>query len=285
MEFAKSASKYLGEMLLRPSCLVHVGLDDDHPFDAIRFEGSFYSVSPDGAEAIGQAGYEVIPFDLSRWSNILAGMAAVVLARGNDGQLTNTKNGVDIVFGGPAPKGIDAKTLVPGYAGNRLSVNGIMVSFQSRKIVRFPSGQRLALILDIDARGVNEIEFDVSRERLTARGGRFLRGEVQSTLLRAMSESGVMERMASELRLSLPVIPHGTGELQQRLLADDGRPDPLRDLFSAVKDLLPGSDWPRGIHVQIANKLGISASLVGRVITKLLESGVISHPASGSHSA
>jgi len=149
-------------------------------------------------------------------------------------------------------------------------------TFRTKNLLRFRGGTRFAFLSDVDASGGDEIEFDVSRERLTKKGQQSIRREITSAVLNALSETNVLARMAPEVRLSIPSISLDVAELQRRLMNREHRPDALGELFDAVTRQIPDGKWPHGLHQQIAEKLGISSKLVSNVIGRLLASGIIS---------
>lgn len=276
--FVQRVTGYLRWLLLRPWFFIRVELLPGHySFSVPNPKGAFHTLDPKGRDKLVQEGYEVVRVELERWSNFLSGIAIILLSIDEKGKLTNTLKGDQIFFQETFGFAVKPSTLIKGFKGNRLTVNGFQIkSFRTKKLLRFPSGLRFAFLVDLDATGSEQLEFDVSRDRLTEKGEKFLREEFRTTIITAFEETGVMDRLKDEIKLSMPTIPSSRHELRLRLLNNERKPDALKDLFNSVAELIPKGPWPKGLHRLIASKLGIRPPLVSKVISKLLHSGVIS---------
>jgi signal transduction histidine kinase len=278
--FVRAATGYLRWLLLRPWFRIRVALgENDLRFSAPTAMGAFYSLSAEGKAYLVQNGYEPVVVELERWSDRLSGIAIIVLARDKEGRLTNIKDGRQITLLDTGQSAVNPYSLVREYKGNRLTINGFHVmTFRTKGLLRFPTGLRFVCIVDMDAAGGDGVEFDVSRERLTKKGEQYLREEFRTAIVTAFTETGVMDQLANDIRLSIPVIPLNDDEVRDRLANRLERPDALQDLFRSVVDAIPNGPWPRGLHSLIASRLHISSKLVSKVLQRLLESGVISKP-------
>jgi len=277
-KFANETASYLRWLIVRPWFLVRIALGLDHlTFNLPMVGGAYYSISQEGREYLLQQGYETVVVELERWSDRLSGVVVLLFAIDSNGLLSLVKENRRIAFLNGEPRLIDPAILVQDYKGNRLTINGFHVrTFRTKNLLRFRGGTRFAFLSDVDASGGDEIEFDVSRERLTKKGQQSIRREITSAVLNALSETNVLARMAPEVRLSIPSISLDVAELQRRLMNREHRPDALGELFDAVTRQIPDGKWPHGLHQQIAEKLGISSKLVSNVIGRLLASGIIS---------
>jgi len=273
-KFANDAAQYMIWLLLRPAFPLRFALGPGSlTFFLPRPLGSFYSVSSEGKDELGDLGYETIAIELADWSDRLSGTIVLPFALNSARELSHTVDGKRVQFQQDGGRAIDPRILIPNYTGNRITVNGFQVrNFRTRNLMRFASGLRLSFLMDVDAIGGDEIEFDVSRERLTAKGEKFLRDEIKNSVLRAVAETGLLERMTPELRMLLPNIPYAPDEIRSRL-ANREKPDPLKYMFDAVAAEIPNADWPKGMHQMIGRKLGIQPSLVSKIIAAMIRSG------------
>lgn len=277
--FADEAANYLRWLLVRPWYLIRISLGPRNQFYAPDPRRARYLIDPDSKEKLRALGYEALVIDVSRWSEKLSGLIAILFARADDDSLHVRRDGRRVTFRESEAVGVDPKILIPDYAGNRLTVNGFNVrGFRTSRILRFKSGIRLSLLADVDIRGGDEVEFDVSRERLTAVGDAFVKQEIQTAVLRALAETGTLDRLAAEVRLQINIIPRDPQQTRARMMPEKQRPDALRYLLQAVVDEIPKDVWPKGMHHDIARKLGISSTLVSRSIVALMKAGVVVKP-------
>lgn len=278
IEFVKKVSGYLRWLLLRPWFFIRIELEkEQYNFSVPKPDGAFYCVDSQGRDALIKKGYVPIVIELGRWSNLLSGVAVILLSKDENERLTTTIKGKQIIFQETFKNAIKPSSIIKEYKGNRLTVNGFQVkSFRTKRLLTFPSGIRFAFLVDMDATGSEDLEFDVSRDRLTKKGENFLREEFRATILTAFEEIGIMEQLKDEIKLSIPIIPFSIRELRSRLSDNESRPDALKDLFNAVKELIPEEPWPKGLHLQIGSKLGVSPKLTSRVISKLIATGMVS---------
>ncbi len=271
---------YLRNLLIRPQFLIRVALEGDRTAYYLPGTGGDFYTAPTGAiEKAGSDGYKIIPIDLGRWSNRLSGVAIVALAVDDKGLLTNRgKTGSIRIHENPKIGNINPKLIAPDYKGNRISVNGFrLMSFKTKNLLALGERNRLSFILDLNVRSDDEIEYDVSRERLTSRGEKALREEIKKAVLGALTSSPVVDMLSPDLATSmLASATHNVRNFSSSPEAE--APDAIRALFAVVQSAIPKTHWPNGMHHKIATDLGITSSLASKVISKLLSRGLISNP-------
>lgn len=275
--YIQHATSYLRRLLIRPWYLINISLGEGHlKFSLPQLKEQYYIISKEGREELSKKGFVPIKIELERWSAILKGIVVVLLYKNNDGKLTIYKDGQRFVFYGNKRATINPQILVKNYQGNRICVNGFKVDeFRTKNLLRFKTGLKFQALIDIDVMSGNGIELDVSRERLTRKGDMLFRREFQKSIITAFNETGVMSELDEEIKLSIPIIPLTQEELLKTLTNRDEDHDALKGLYDSIISLIPDGKWPKGLHHQIANTLGVSSRLVSRVISGLLKTGTI----------
>jgi len=277
--FAAEAAGYLRWLLVQPWYLIRVSLGPRNQFYVPDPRRARYNLAPDATNVLRAMGYEALIIDVSRWSERLSGLIAILFGRDDHGNLSVEREGGRVKFQEGKPGGVDPRIVIADYSGNRLTVNGFNVrSFRTSRILRFKSGVRLSMLMDLNISGGDEVEFDVSRERLTGSGDAYVKYAIQTAVLRALAETGTLDRLEAKVRLLINAIPRDADEVRARMLPGEERPDALRYLLKAVAEEIPKGLWPKGMQHIIGGKLGISSTLVSRAIVALMKSGAIVKP-------
>ena len=167
------------------------------------------------------------------------------------------------------------------YRGNRLPVNGISMAMKKlgRILGTGITGKELFTIaVDVEVPGEEDIRYDVARNRVVGSGVITVRSELRRAIIKGLQALNVMDRLDEETRLTIEVpkrFDHPMPEAPPKV-------DP--EVLSAVRELIPPTRWPIGMHHSIATRLGIAPSLAYRAITALLVSGQVmksTHPMPG----
>ena len=242
--------------------------------------GDFYTAPTSNIERLTADGFHIVPIELSRWSAKLSGIIVIALGINSAGLLTNRHKGKPIRFDEKKRAGfIEPQSILPNFNGNRISVNGFRLgSFKIKNLLRLGDREKLSVLIDLDAKFDDSVEYDVSRERLTRKGERHLRNEILCAVLSALIQTGTIDRMVPELTIPMMAFsdrfPLAVAEEERNIDA----PDAMANLFRVIQGAIPNDHWPRGMHQQIAERFGISASLASKVISLLLKRGLISNP-------
>ena len=279
-EVFAEVSHYLRFLLIRPWFLIRISLGADPTFYLPTPSGNFWNVPTDTIERLRTDGFHLLPINLSRWSANLKGVVVVVFAVDSRGRLSTRRNGIELrIHENPKMGALDPKTVIPNFVGNRLSVNGFRLqSFRTRRLLSLEDGTRLPFLIDLDVKSGNAVEYDVSRERLTKKGERHLRDEINRSVRNALTQTGTIENMAPDLSILLLARSHRYGKSQTSIERDIDAPNALQKLFADVQEEIPKDCWPKGMHHQLATKLGITPSLASKVINWLLDGKMISNP-------
>jgi molecular chaperone HtpG len=275
-------ASYLTWLIIRPWCLISVSFERGRTFHLPALHGGFYSTEPEALATLRDKGREVLVIDARRWSQRLRGLILLLFEVTPDSRLVPSNvswvNQENVRWSDN--RHMLGRDLLVGYNGNRVSVNGFRLkSVRLKNIMGLPRNFRPSFLIDIDAVSDENIEFDVSRERLTKRGELALRDEIRSVVLSAMSETGVFVRLTSEPALGLLQLLSNQGGARSSTggFTVDA-PTGLSTLIESVRRALPVDAWPKGVHHKIAEDLGISSSLASRLVGFLISRGLVINP-------
>lgn len=273
--FVDNLKRYLINTLIRPKIKIKIDLLSN---PIILPDPTFPSIKEAAKDILESRGLKAFEFNLSRWSNNLAGSIIIILARTNDGKYSHLQDGQYIKIG---PFGIEPRKVFENYAGNLVTVNGLrmhvkkMLGLLTGKANR--SASRFAVVFDIDVIGNSEIDYDIPRNQVIGTGRTNLAREIWDALIIGLKETGVWDQLAAETRrvingrISQLAGPSSDHHDKFKLLND-------RKLLDAVKALIPKNEWPQFLHKDIAMMLGISNSRASAAISTLLEWEEISNP-------
>ena len=261
---------FLRSSVIRPKIPVKV-----HLGESINLAGSPYmSLKSDALSSLRRDGLELVLIDLSRWTDRISGRVGLFLAIQSDGTLSDRRETHRLKFG---PGGIDPKEYLNDYPGNRASVNGFSMSLKGiNKAFAGPSA-KTALVYDIEISGDEEVEYDISRQRVMGHGRISVIEELTGAVGRALVETGLWDRLIPEVKEALSWRQSRdlswVGPFSNARVVQD---EPL--LTSVTNEIKKFIEWPVGMHKEIATRLGISNGLASRCITSLLDSGKITKP-------
>ncbi len=135
---------------------------------------------------------------------------------------------------------------------------------------------RITGAIDIELIGDDDIQYDVSRDKLIGTGVTIARNELKTAIVRAAKELGYYDRFHEETKTAIEYI-------------DSGKPvDPERrhsvqrldneSILSAVLKAISKDPWPPGLHRIIADKLEIRPHAEFKAISTLIEDGRLQKP-------
>jgi molecular chaperone HtpG len=242
---------YIRDTVLRPN--VPVVLNLLTPFTITR--DNFYVLSDAAADVARRRSVEFVALDLAQYSDSLQGM--VVFSFGTENGRLGLASRSGLI---EEHYGINPVEVFRQYRGNRLTVNGFRMGISKTHRV-FGSGLRFVYDIDILADG--DVQFDVSRDRISPHQAANVRSKVRDAIVLGLQESGVFSRMTDQTRHRLTAtLMHG----------EDAR-KVTEELLKLVEKLTPAETWPIGLHRQIAERLGISQGLARTALSVLLETG------------
>lgn len=117
---------------------------------------------PDAAEVLATKGIELVSLDISRWSDKMSGQVLVLFKKEPDGKLSHLRDRQFLRFG---TTGIDPSSFLLDFTGNRVTVNGFTMNLKKMNRALGSGKNRLAILLDVDVRGDDDVEYDISRDR------------------------------------------------------------------------------------------------------------------------
>ena len=109
---------------------------------------------------------------------------------------------------------------------------------------------------DIDVAANDEIEYDVSRDRLIGRGLSTVRNEIYRSLIRGLQKQGLFELLDENFVASI--------ELNRKNFTNSPPLD--KDLLEKVRKLLPGDNWHVKYAEEIAEKLHQDTAIIYKYI-------------------
>lgn len=271
--------RYLKLVLIRPWYMIKISLKgDDSSFYLPLPTGVFYTLSKNIPEYIN-SNIKVYTIEMNRWSNSIHGYIYIIFGIDSNGMLNNKFNGKVIKIAGIKKEdGIDPSFIISNYKGNRVSVNGFRLgSFRTKNLITNKK-VRLPIIVDIDVKYDDNIEYDVSRERLTKKGEQYLRDELAKSILSYLIQTNIVNNIEPELGINISSSAEKfelRHEIHER---ENSEGTDFQTIYNAVKLSIPKDKWPKKMHEIIANKLSINPKLVHKVIKQLVKYGDIIRP-------
>ncbi len=135
----------------------------------------------------------------------------------------------------------------------------------------------MAMAFDLEIKGDEEVEYDISRERITGNGRRTVMQTIEASVYDGLKDTGTLDRLAHQTRRIVDLAMKRRDDLTGRDLLTSAKVMQDAKLLEDVAALLPTGRWPPGLHKSIAERLGISNNQATRAITTLIESGRIEH--------
>ena len=265
---------FLRITMVRPRVPVKVKLEDE----IVEFAtGRFMHLRPNAAIALHEQELEFFLIDLERWTDRFTGKLGLFFGVDPNGLLSEQHRGGRLKFG---IGGIDPRDFLEDYPGNRASVNGFAMSIRGINKAFFGTKAKAVMVYDIEIRGDDDVEYDISRQRVMGKGRMSVIDELKSVVAKALSDTGLVDRLNSNLKdlyLSYTVAKHwvNDGWYVGGKVVNDAE---LLDKVEA--ELKKAEHWNTGMHKKIATTLEISNGLASRCITTLLAAGRVAKPAS-----
>ncbi|HEV2488594.1 MAG TPA: ATP-binding protein [Candidatus Acidoferrales bacterium] len=263
-QFAGEVSSYLKNRILRPRFPVEAVLGDRKFTLCI---GSTATPQPQARELLASKALELVTLDISRWSDRFTGAVYILFEKRPDGKLSHLSKGQYLRIGS---HGISPSDILADFTGNRITVNGFAMNLKKLSRILGNGKNRLAMLLDFDIRGDDEIQYDISRDRIVGSGAPFVRTSLQMAIYEGLRDTGILDRLAPETLHVVDTAVH------PKIYEAD---EPLNpELLESVLKLVPEGHWPKRIDRLIASELQTSRALVRAAIRQLVNSGRLKKP-------
>jgi molecular chaperone HtpG len=259
-EFARHVDEYLKSKVVRPRFPVDLQLSGER---IVLRHKSGIELRADARDVLEKECIELVTLDISRWSEKLSGTVIIPFERLTDGKLSHLKGQKRYLRFGTA--GIDPNRFLVDFTGNRVTVNGFTMNLKKMAKALGGGKNRLALLLDIDVRGDDDIEYEISRDRISGTSGVPIRFAFQRAIYDGLRDTGILERLAPETRELVEHAVHGTKYLDAR----------YEELAEQSVPFIPHGEMPPKFHRILAEKLSISNSQAWGLLKYLERSGRI----------
>lgn len=260
-EFARQVAGYLKSKIVRPRFSIDVVLSEDKFL--LSSKGGIV-LRPDAGEVLATKGIELVSLEISRWSDKMSGQAFIFFNREPDGKLSHLKDGKFLRFG---TTGIDPNNFFLNFTGNRATINGFTMNLKKISRALGAGKKRLALLLDVDIRGDDDVEYDISRDRIVGVAGLAVRRGLQLAIYGGLRDTGVLERLTPETRKLVENSDHGSESVFSGVDKEA--------LLKRALELIPEGRPPLHFHKVLAAKLLISNSEAWTLLKYLEASGRI----------
>jgi Molecular chaperone, HSP90 family len=255
--YFKKLYGYIKDNIIRPQI----------PIELIDNNSNVIKIVPDNyirlkskiQNTLDKSNIQIVQIDFSRFSNILKGKGIFIFFKNEDGTLTYYDRTKKFTWGIYPLK--ETYLFENFLGGSRITVNGIQMTLKKIGSLYNLGKKYTAAVLDIEVKGIKEIEYDVSRDRVFGKGLNIIRREIFSSVEKGFVELGIKSILDSET--------------QQHFALSVSRKTPSepldKDLIEKIKEFFPANvKWDQGIHKEIGEKLNISNSKVSRYITAML---------------
>jgi hypothetical protein len=145
--------------------------------------------------------------------------------------------------------------------------------------------ERLAMVYSLDVLGDDDVEYDISRQRVIGTGKHSVLETLERAVVSGFEGMGVFDRLEEVTKrvftaTKIKPATDTASYYKQFKPVSDG------ELLDKVFTLMPASPWHIGIHKKIAKELSISNNLAGRSISTLIALGrLVAQPYSNPHNS
>lgn len=262
--YIKKLIGYAKENIIRPEVSVNILYDKKKIF----ITSDNYIQIKKGVIGILEAqGVKTILIDLSRFSNILKGKAIFFLFEDDEGMLSYYDKNKKLKWGNDLLK---ETSLFDNFSGgSRLTVNGFLMRLKKIGSLFSKGSGQVPFEIDVEVRGIKDIKYDVSRDKLFGNGVYLVRNELYKAINTGLKQLGHYNKLTDETVdfLELSRLKYSNAE-------------PLdQGLIEQIIKILPASEaWPTGIHKQVASELGISNVKSTKYINAMLKLHMVVKP-------
>jgi molecular chaperone HtpG len=268
---ASSILTYLRQVVLRPKYDLEISLGEQK---LSLPSNRKLELKPDAQDYLKKRELEIFIVDLQQHSKRMSGEVVMFFHADADGTLSNRdQNNAMLVFG---RNGLDPVRVFKNYTGNRIAIDGFRMSLKKMSKLLSIGKNRIPLILDLNISGDREIQYDVARDRIIAQGKFHVAIEFRESLLRALTQSNMLERLRPDTRKlveDLIQIPAAEYVRARGYMDFDER-----EIARIIEDLIPDRVWTPELVGRIAPRLKIPPEIVNRILRQLLEQGLLSRP-------
>jgi|GEM_PF-1545641 len=265
--FLSNAAVYIRTVVRRPKIPVRISL---LPSAFTIDSSSFLGLRESSHEELMKKGVVPIIIDVGRWSKRITGHIVLFFLQCENSLLRHRLEGMK-------PEKIDSYApYMKNYHGNRITVNGITMVSKNIGTVLGKKNLRITGAIDIELTGDDDIQYDVSRDKLIGTGITIARNELKTAIIQAVKELGYYNRLHEETKTAIEYVACGKPVDTEKL--HNVQPIDNESILSAVLKVAPKEPWPPGLHRIIAEKLEIQPHVVYRAISTLIESGRLQKP-------
>ncbi|MCY2990876.1 MAG: ATP-binding protein [Planctomycetota bacterium] len=245
---------YVRDVVVRPQFQVALKLTEPATLGASNYMG----LSDEALRIASEKRVEFVVLELGKFCDSIEGV--VVIPFSIAGAKLDMPSRAFLI---DENRGFNPYSILEGYRGNRLTVNGFRMGVRKAHRV---FGRRLRFAYDINVIGDKEVVFDVARDRIVGTGVSIVRQRLRDAVVLGLHETGVFARLTDSMQklMTSGLILHGDDALN----IDEG-------LLRSVEKAVPTGTWPIGMHMNIAKQLGISTKDARAAISILLETGRI----------
>lgn len=181
---------YLKESFVRPIVKINVTTLEGKSYSI--YDKGFISLNKDFISTIEENGVIPIEIDVSKYSNIISGKVFIFLFKNEDGTLSYVDPQGKLIWG--------LYPLKPTFLFNNYSyrsmitVNGIVMRLDKLGSLLNSKKRIVPFVVDINVSGHRNIEYDVSRTKVTGNGLMLLRKELYNSIVKALKEKRIYNK-------------------------------------------------------------------------------------------
>ena len=279
LNFARMCFEYLQTAIMQPR--VRVAMNLAGMAHTICGEAGL-KARADASTALAAKDLELVLLDMARWSDRFQGSVGFFLHVSPDGKLSHLRDGRYVRT---TRASLDPRDYLVTYPGNRIAVNGFSMSLKGLGKIFGRGKERLAMVYSLDVLGDDDVEYDISRQRVIGTGKHSVLETLERAVVSGFEGMGVFNRLEEVTKrvftaTKIKPATDTASYYKQFKPVSDG------ELLDKVFTLMPASPWHIGIHKKIAKELSISNNLAGRSISTLIALGrLVAQPYSNPHNS
>ena len=186
--------QYVHEVFIHP--VVSIRLTDQKGNSTLIDSTAFSTVSAEKRKELMDNGVEVVEVNLN--GSLVRGKANVFLFVNDDGSLSYVDKSNTLKWGQGL---LRARSLMPaGNAGNRLTVNGVLMRMKKFSSILKVGKHRFYSIMDVDVEGTDDVNYNVTRTKIVGKSLGLIKEEIKKSIALEMRSRGIYDMMDEETK-------------------------------------------------------------------------------------
>ncbi len=189
--FVQNMFRYIKETIIRPAIPIEITEPDGASTKIVA--DNFIRIKNSIRPQLEKSQITLVQIDFERFSNLIKGKGIFLFYKADGGKLSYYDNTTRNIWG--------MNFLKPSFlferflGGSRITVNGISMSFKRIGSLFNIKKTPTSFVLDIEVSGMDEVKYNVSRQKVFGNGLNVVRAEIFKAVDRGLKEIGIYEQL------------------------------------------------------------------------------------------